>query len=109
MTDLEPLFARPSCRVGEGVLCIVHVISESPLSLLTEKVMALDGAGPKFRPYSAVCCCVVVWRFHEMDIFANCFLLHLLLLAGQYRFSGFYSLDSVLLLELVQKNFFFRI
>jgi hypothetical protein len=80
--DLESLFARPSCRVGEGVFCLIIFISESPPSLLTEKVMALEGAGPKLRPYSDVCCCVVVWRFHEMNIFANCFLLLILLLSN---------------------------
>jgi hypothetical protein len=24
MTDLKPLFARPSCRVGEGVFCLIR-------------------------------------------------------------------------------------
>jgi len=34
---------------------------------LTEKVIySLEGAGPKFRPHSVVCCWAVLLLFHEL-------------------------------------------
>jgi hypothetical protein len=65
--------------------------------------MALEGAGPKFRPYSDVrcCACCVV---EENEYFCQLsFIAHAVIYV--YRLGGFYGLDSVLLLKTGSKIF----
>ena len=80
---------------GRGCIVLAYVISVSPPSLSTEKAMALESAGPKFRPYSDVRCCAVVIGSGNEYFCLPSFIVHTVIYL--YRLGEFYSLDSVLL------------
>ena len=76
-SDLEPRLRALLEGWGRGCIVLAYVISVSPPSLSTEKAMALEGAGPKFRPLSDVRCCAVVlwlrkWIFLSALLYCSC-------------------------------------